>query len=104
MKEFFKHTTRRFFILDYGGTLRAKEGFNRDLKDDFRGVLHQPPNPAMSRVLQRLCNNPQNQVWVISSSGSMVMEKTLGSFQNMGLIAVNGLKVRAVSVRRGGDV
>ena len=54
MKEIFKHTTRRFFILDYGGTLRAKEGFNRDLKDDFRGVLHQPPNHAMSRVLQRL--------------------------------------------------
>ena len=92
MKEFFKHTTRRFFILDYGGTLRAKEGFNRDLKDDFRGVL-----------LQRLCNNPQNQVWVISSSGSMVMEKTLGSFKNMGLIAVNGLKVRAVRAWGEGD-
>ena len=51
----------------------------------------------MSRVLQRLCDDPKNQVWVISSSGSMVVEKTLGSFRNMGLIAVNGLKVRYVS-------
>ena len=51
----------------------------------------------MSRVLQQLCDDPKNQVWVISSSGSMVVEKTLGSFRNMGLIAVNGLKVRYVS-------
>ena len=82
MADFYRRTTRRFFILDYGGTLRSKEGFNRDLKDD----------------LQRLCNDPQNQVWIISSSGSMVMEKTLGSFKHCGLIAVNGLKVRMVGV------
>lgn len=86
----------RFFILDYGGTLLSKEGFNRDLKDDFQGVLQRPPNASMSRVLQKLCNDPRNEVWVISSSGSMVVEKTLGAFKNMGLIAVNGLKVRRV--------
>lgn len=101
--DFYRSTTRRFFILDYGGTLRSKEGFNRDLKDDFRGVLHQPPNPAMSHVLQCLCNDPKNQVWIISSSGSMVMEKTLGSFKHCGLIAVNGLKVRMVGVAPRGE-
>ena len=67
------------------------------MKDDFQGVLQRPPNASMSRVLQKLCNDPRNEVWVISSSGSMVVEKTLGSFKNMGLIAVNGLKVRHVS-------
>ena len=66
-------------MLDYGGTLQSKEGFNRDLKDDFRGVLHRPPNHAMSDVLQRLCYDPSNEVWVISSIGSMVMEKTLAA-------------------------
>ena len=92
----YRESHRRFFMLDYGGTLQSKEGFNRDLKDDFRGVLHRPPNRAMSEVLQRLCYDRENEVWVISSIGSMVMEKTLGSFRNLGLIAVNGLKVRRV--------
>ena len=59
-------------------------------------MLQRPPSAAMSRVLQRLCDDPKNQVWVVSSSGSMVVQKTLGSFRNMGLIAVNGLKVRYV--------
>lgn len=60
--------------------------------------MQHPPNAAMSRVLQDLCNDPANSVWIISSSGSMNMEKTLGSFKNMGLIAVNGLKVRYVGI------
>ena len=94
VKEVYQRAASRFFILDYGGTLQSKEGFNRDLKDDFQGVLQRPPSAAMSRVLQRLCDDPKNQVWVVSSSGSMVVQKTLGSFRNMGLIAVNGLKVR----------
>ena len=96
VKEVYQRAASRFFILDYGGTLQSKEGFNRDLKDDFQGVLQRPPSAAMSRVLQRLCDDPKNQVWVVSSSGSMVVQKTLGSFRNMGLIAVNGLKVRYV--------
>ena len=83
-------------MLDYGGTLQFKEGFNRDLKDDFRGVLQRPPNRYMAEVLQRLCDDPCNEVWVISSSGSVGMTKTLGTFHHMGLVAVNGLKVRPV--------
>ena len=104
MASAYRAAHRRFFILDYGGTLQAKEGFNRDLKDDFRGVLQRPPSRAMSDVLQRLCYDKANEVWVISSIGSMGMEKTLGAFRNLGLIAVNGLKVRRVGKRgrRGG--
>ena len=52
----------------------------------------------MKDVLRKLCQDPRNEVWVISSSGSMAVEKTLGDFDNMGLIAVNGLKVRRVSL------
>ena len=50
----------------------------------------------MKDVLRKLCKDPLNEVWVISSSGSMAVQKTLGDFENMGLIAVNGLKVRRV--------
>lgn len=99
----YAQTDSHLFILDYGGTLIAKEGLNRDLKDDFRGVQNRSPSPPMACVLQRLCDDPRNEVWVISSSGGLAMEKTLGGFARLGLIAVNGLKVRPVGLRRRGD-
>ena len=50
-----------------------------------------PPPERFMRIYQK---PPMSST--VSSSGSMVVQQTIRSLRNMGLIAVNGLKVRYV--------
>lgn len=44
----------------------------------------------MLRYLQTLCNNPRNEVWIVSGRDQVTLDAWLGHIKNLGLSAEHG--------------
>ncbi|KAL9013999.1 MAG: hypothetical protein Q9173_001341 [Seirophora scorigena] len=74
----------RLFLLDWDGTLTPI------VRDPAVAV----PTPAVLQVLQRLCANAKNDVWVISGRESAFLGEHFASVPSVGLSAEHGAFVR----------
>lgn len=92
----YRRAKSRLFFLDYGGTLVEKEGFERDLKDDFLGVLRRKPRQNMLNALNLLASDPRNHIWIMSSSEQRIMIQSLEGISNIGMISNSGMFYRHV--------
>jgi trehalose 6-phosphate synthase/phosphatase len=58
------------------------------------------PTPAMLAALQRLCNDPLNQVWIISGRDEATLDNWLGTVQNLGLSAEHGSFIKNIGSQK----
>lgn len=79
----FKHCTRRFFFVDYDGTLTAPSD---------RGFNGTPEN--VKRALENLCAEPSNVVFIMSGRPRAWIYQQLGYIKELGLAAEKGAFIR----------
>lgn len=79
----FKHCMRRFFFVDYDGTLTAPSD---------RGFNGTPEN--VKRALESLCADPANIVFIMSGRPRSWIYQQLGYIKELGLAAEKGAFIR----------
>ncbi|KAI9477987.1 MAG: glycosyltransferase family 20-domain-containing protein [Benjaminiella poitrasii] len=87
----YKASKKRLLCFDYDGTLSAVRTTPGS----------RAPTPEMLMALQRLCNDPQNEVWVISGRDEATLDKWLGQVKGLGLSAEHGCFVKYPSTASG---
>ncbi|RQM28440.1 hypothetical protein B5M09_009791 [Aphanomyces astaci] len=90
IKHAYAASTRRIFLLDYGGTLIARENMPMYMKKDFTAVSGKIPTPRMLHALQTLCADPRNAVFVVSGVSQVNLTHVLGHIPSLGIAAHNG--------------
>lgn len=80
----YKHAKKRLMFFDYDGTLAPIVSVPTDAK----------PSPEMINYLQELCNDPRNNVWVVSGRDQACLEEWLGQVKNLGLSAEHGCFIK----------
>lgn len=78
--EKYQPSKKRLMFFDYDGTLTPIVSVPSDAK----------PSPEMLEYLQALCNDPRNEVWVVSGRDQACLEDWLGCISNLGLSAEHG--------------
>ncbi|KAF7729031.1 threalose-6-phosphate phosphatase [Apophysomyces ossiformis] len=79
--EMYKTSGKRLMFFDYDGTLTPIVSIPSDAK----------PSMEMLKSLQVLCNDPRNEVWVISGRDQATLDEWLGAVvTNLGLSAEHG--------------
>lgn len=81
----YKTSKKRLMFFDYDGTLTPIVSVPTDAK----------PSPEMLSYLQALCNDPRNEVWVVSGRDQACLEDWLGDIKNLGLSAEHGCFLKA---------
>ncbi|KAI8366831.1 glycosyltransferase family 20-domain-containing protein [Radiomyces spectabilis] len=76
----YKFAKKRLLCFDYDGTLTPIR------KTPGAAV----PPKDMLEALQALCNDPRNEVWVISGRDEYALDQWLGHIENLGLSAEHG--------------
>ena len=56
------------------------------------------PSPDMLDYLQKLCDDPKNQVWVISGRDQETLDSWLGHLTHLGLSAEHGCYIKKDNV------
>ncbi|OBZ87651.1 Trehalose-phosphatase [Choanephora cucurbitarum] len=80
----YQSSKKRLFCFDYDGALSM-----------IRKVPGQRlPTPDIAEGIQMLCNNPQNEVWVISSRDEAILNRWFGHISGIGLAAEHGSLLR----------
>ncbi|KAF7727447.1 threalose-6-phosphate phosphatase [Apophysomyces ossiformis] len=80
----YKRAKKRLLCFDYDGTLTP-----------IRKTPHTAlPLPETLAALEALCNDPKNEVWVISGRDEATLDKWLGHISNLGLSAEHGSFMR----------
>ncbi|MGN6567666.1 MAG: bifunctional alpha,alpha-trehalose-phosphate synthase (UDP-forming)/trehalose-phosphatase [Flavipsychrobacter sp.] len=74
---------KRLLLLDYDGTLVPFSKFPHEAV----------PNAQLMEILGQLCDNPQNDVYIVSGRDSATLEQWMGMLP-IGLIAEHGAKIR----------
>ncbi|ETV90852.1 trehalose-phosphatase [Aphanomyces invadans] len=90
IKHAYDASRRRVFLLDYGGTLIARENMPMYMKKDFTAVSGKIPTPRMLQALQTLCADPRNSVFVVSGVSQVNLTHVLGHIPSLGIAAHNG--------------
>ncbi|KAG2213703.1 hypothetical protein INT45_013634, partial [Circinella minor] len=80
----YNRAQKRLLLFDYDGTLAPIVSVPSDAK----------PSAAMLEALQKLCNDPKNQVWVISGRDQETLDSWLGDIKNLGLSAEHGCYIK----------
>lgn len=80
LKRRYDKAQKRILILDYDGTL---EGFKVDPMDVA-------PTPQLLKILQALCNDKRNHVYINSGRDRHTLDKWLSSVPNLSLVAEHG--------------
>lgn len=80
LKRRYDKAQKRILILDYDGTL---EGFKADPMDVA-------PTPELLKILQALCNDKRNHVYINSGRDRQTLDKWLSSVPNLSLVAEHG--------------
>ncbi|KAI8973032.1 glycosyltransferase family 20-domain-containing protein [Pilobolus umbonatus] len=83
----YKKANRRLMFFDYDGTLTPIVSVPGDAR----------PSEEMLAYLQKLCDDPQNNVWVISGRDQACLEQWLGGIQNLGLSAEHGCFIKSAN-------
>lgn len=79
----YKAAERRLFLLDYDGTLTPI------VKDPAAAV----PSDRLKDILTKLCDDPKNEIWIISGRDQGFLDKWLGTFK-LSMSAEHGCFVR----------
>jgi len=88
----YRKTNRRILVFDYGGTLREQERLAKYFKDDINPCHKGRQLPSsMIAALQRLSEDPNNTVWIISGLARKSLEEAFTELPRVGLVAQNGL-------------
>lgn len=85
--ESYKNAKKRLMFFDYDGTLAPIVSVPTDAK----------PSADMINYLQELCNDPRNNVWVVSGRDQACLEEWLGDVKNLGLSAEHGCFIKAAN-------
>ncbi|GMC28515.1 unnamed protein product [Saccharomyces cerevisiae] len=86
--ENYKQAKRRLFLFDYDGTLTPI------VKDPAAAI----PSARLYTILQKLCADPHNQIWIISGRDQKFLNKWLGGkLPQLGLSAEHGCFMKDVS-------
>ncbi|KAJ0403374.1 hypothetical protein P43SY_007125 [Pythium insidiosum] len=88
--EAYEKSKRRVFLLDYGGTIIARENMSMYVKKDFTAVTGKIPTPRMLDALSLLCSDPRNTVFVVSGVSQYNLTNAVGHIAGLGLAAENG--------------
>ncbi|CAH0485283.1 unnamed protein product [Peronospora farinosa] len=86
----YMQSERRVFLLDYGGTIIARENIAMYVKKDFTAVTGKKPSPPMMEALTNLTNDPRNTVFVVSGVSKSSLSASLGHIRGLGLVSDNG--------------
>lgn len=82
---------RRIFIFDYGGTLLQKEKFDIYIKQTLSAISGRQPTSRMMDAIQRLSNDPNNAVMIVTGLTKLKLGDTFKEFENVSLATSNGL-------------
>lgn len=88
--EAYQSSKRRVFLLDYGGTIIARENMSMYVKKDFTAVTGKRPSPRMIAALTKLSRDPRNTVFVVSGLSQLHLTSAVGHIRGLGLAAENG--------------
>ncbi len=86
----YRASKRRVILLDYGGTLLARENLNKYIKTDISRTTRRKPNSRTQQSLQSICDDPNNTVFVISGLHSGHLLESLGHIRHLGFGSNNG--------------
>lgn len=86
----YKSSKRRVFLLDYGGTIIARENMSMYVKKDFTAVTGKLPSLRMIEALTMLTSDPRNTVFVVSGLSQLNLTAAVGHIRGLGLAAENG--------------
>uniref|UniRef100_A0AAV1U1R5 CBM20 domain-containing protein n=1 Tax=Peronospora matthiolae TaxID=2874970 RepID=A0AAV1U1R5_9STRA len=86
----YMQSNRRVFLLDYGGTIIARENIAMFIKKDFTAVTSKRPSPRMMEALTNLTSDPRNTVFVVSGVSKLNLTASLGHIHGLGLASDNG--------------
>lgn len=78
----YKRTNRRAIFLDYDGTVVSQSSMIRS------------PSPEVVNMLNSLCNDPNNTVFIVSGRGTDPLSDWLAPCENLGLAAEHGYFIR----------
>ncbi|KAA8540842.1 hypothetical protein F0562_024805 [Nyssa sinensis] len=78
----YKRTNRRAIFLDYDGTLVAQAS------------IANSPSPQVISVLNDLCNDPKNTVFIVSGRGQNPLSEWFTKCENLGIAAEHGYFIR----------
>ncbi|KAI8065956.1 glycosyltransferase family 20-domain-containing protein [Gongronella butleri] len=78
----YKQCDKRLFCFGYDGTLVPWQDKTRRLG---------APSAQVLAMLQQLCDDTRNQVWVISGQDELALERGLGAVRGLGLAAEQGM-------------
>ncbi|CAM9120754.1 unnamed protein product [Sphacelaria rigidula] len=90
LQSFYGRSRRRLLVFDYDGTLVAHHSLAQ---------LSKPPPPLL-HVLEALCEDVANVVYVISGRRKSELEDWLGGVPRLGLIAEHGYWVKPAGAHR----
>ena len=86
----YAETTNRVIIIDFNGTLVAKEPSGKYLKREILGSSGYKPPETSTLALCKLCSDPRNTVYVVSGDSMQNLEVAVGNIPGLGLAASNG--------------
>ncbi|KAF7806106.1 putative alpha,alpha-trehalose-phosphate synthase [UDP-forming] 9 [Senna tora] len=78
----YKKANHRAIFLDYDGTLVPKTSFGKR------------PSPEVISLVNILCNDPQNTVFIVSGRGKTPLSEWFDSCEDLGIAAEHGLFMR----------
>ncbi|GER52088.1 trehalose phosphate synthase [Striga asiatica] len=78
----YKNTNSRLILLDYDGTMMPQDRVDKS------------PSPEIISVLNGLCNDPKNVVFIVSGRGKDSLGKWFEQCENLGLSAEHGYFTR----------
>nr|XP_027190909.1 probable alpha,alpha-trehalose-phosphate synthase [UDP-forming] 9 isoform X2 [Cicer arietinum] len=78
----YKRTNCRAIFLDYDGTIVPQ------------GFINGAPRPEVVSVLNNLCSDPNNTVFIVSGRGKTSLDKWFDQCENLGLAAEHGYFIR----------
>ncbi|KAG0740386.1 hypothetical protein G6F62_007284 [Rhizopus arrhizus] len=90
LQEQYQQSSKRLLCFDYDGTLTPIQ------KTPMAAI----PPKDMLEYLEKLCQDPRNEVWIISGRDENALTHWLGHIENLGLSAEHGSFVRYPSSKK----
>ncbi|KAI9485265.1 MAG: glycosyltransferase family 20-domain-containing protein [Benjaminiella poitrasii] len=84
LQDQFRHAKKRLLCFDYDGTLTEIR----------KTPMAAAPSVAMLTYLKKLCQDPKNEVWIISGRDENALTNWLGHIDNLGMSAEHGSFMR----------
>lgn len=99
----YRHSASRLIFVDFEGCLWVRDMSKRAITEmiqDGKGPMVEPPEETM-QVLERLADDPRNEIWVLSGLPVKgALEKLAERVPGVGIVAENGCFIKTKEVRR----